>query len=93
MEQRFSTYLLDAALQRKRVEREECRKRLLDRTLTVLDLLTRKVQFAEAYVFGSLVKEGHYGAPTSISRSEAWVIEIFSRRRLFFLQCWKLMWT
>jgi predicted nucleotidyltransferase len=60
MERLFSTYLLDAALQRKRAEREECRKRLLDRALAVLDLLAEKFQFSEAYVFGSLVKEGHY---------------------------------
>ncbi len=60
MEQKFSTHLLDTALQKKRLEREECRKRLLDRTLTVLDLLTQRFRFTEAYVFGSLVKEGHY---------------------------------
>jgi predicted nucleotidyltransferase len=60
MEQRFSTYLLDAALHKKKIEREERRKRLLDRTLAVLDLLVQRCQFTEAYVFGSLVKEGHY---------------------------------
>ncbi len=33
---------------------------MLDRTLAALDLLAQRFQFAEAYVFGSLVKEEHY---------------------------------
>jgi predicted nucleotidyltransferase len=60
MEKKFSTHLLDAALGKKRVEREELRKRLLDRALVALGLLADRFKFQEAYVFGSLIKEGHY---------------------------------
>ncbi len=68
MEQKFSTHLLDAAVQRKRVEREECRERLLDRTLAVLNLLAQRFQFTEAYVFGPLTKKGHScrGVPSNL---------------------------
>lgn len=60
MEKQFSTHLLDAALQKKKIEREELRKRLLSRALVALDLLSDRFKFNEAYVFGSLAKEGHY---------------------------------
>ncbi|RDV84797.1 nucleotidyltransferase domain-containing protein [Ammonifex thiophilus] len=58
--ERFSTHLIDAVLERKRKEREEVRKKLLEQTFKALERLAQIYSFEEAYIFGSLVKPGRF---------------------------------
>jgi len=58
--ERFSTHLLDAVLEKKRKEREETRKKFIERTFAALERLAQTINFKEAYIFGSLVKPGHF---------------------------------
>lgn len=56
METKFSTYLLDAAIERKRKEREVFRLQLIEKVFNALNKLAIKIPFKEAYLFGSIVK-------------------------------------
>lgn len=56
METKFSTYLLDAAIERKRRAREEFRLQLIEKVFNALNKLAVDIPFKEAYLFGSIVK-------------------------------------
>ncbi len=60
MEEGFSTHLLDAVLESKRRKREAARKEMLEKVLSLLDRLAQRIDFKEAFVFGSLVKPGRF---------------------------------
>jgi uncharacterized protein len=53
---RFSTALIDKTIDRKRKEREARRLQLIERLLDILERLSEKVSFDEAYIFGSVIK-------------------------------------
>lgn len=53
---RFSTYLLDAAIARRREERERLRQEVVALALTALDELAQEVPFKQAYLFGSVAR-------------------------------------
>lgn len=48
-------YYSDVAVQEKKEKWEEERKRVLQRTVNALNLLTREIKFSEAHIFGSLI--------------------------------------
>lgn len=50
----WSTELLDAALAKKKLEREQLRKQLLAVAMQTLDKLAGEIPFAQAYIFGSV---------------------------------------
>lgn len=60
MPRRFSTALLDEAIRRKRREREELRLSIIAAILSALDELAGEISFAEAYIFGSVVRPYGY---------------------------------
>jgi len=49
----WSTELLDAALAKKKQERERLRKQLLTIAMQTLDKLAQEIPFEQAYIFGS----------------------------------------
>jgi len=53
---RFSTHLLDAAIARRRAERERLRQEIVALALTALDELAKEIPFQEAYLFGSVAR-------------------------------------
>ena len=57
---RFSTHLLDRALAKERLKREERRRERLTDVFRALDELSSRISFEEAYIFGSLVKPYRY---------------------------------
>ncbi len=60
MNPRFSTHLLDEAVERERQERENLRLRLVEEVLSAIDRLSREIPFEEAYLFGSITKPYRY---------------------------------
>lgn len=56
MGQGFSTYLLDAVIERERINREGLRCSLIYKSFDALDRLAKEIFFVEAYLFGSIVK-------------------------------------
>jgi len=52
----WSTELLDAALAKKKQERERLRKQLLTIAMQTLDKLAQEIPFEQAYLFGSVSK-------------------------------------
>lgn len=53
---KFSTFILDRVLKRKKSENERLRKNLLNKTKQALEKLYQKGLFKEAYIFGSVTK-------------------------------------
>jgi len=58
---RFSTALIDEAIDRKRKEREAKRLQLIERLLDTIERLSKRVSFDEAYIFGSVIKPHRFG--------------------------------
>lgn len=56
MSTRFSTHLLDDAIERDKREREELRLHLIAKLYDALDRLSKEVLFKEAYLFGSITR-------------------------------------
>lgn len=56
MNMKFSTTLLDIAIERKKKELEKIRLQLLKKLINTLDKLGRELPFEEAYIFGSIAK-------------------------------------
>lgn len=54
--ERFSTHLLDRALVKEREGRERQRQEQIALVLKVLDVLSHRISFEQAYIFGSLAK-------------------------------------
>lgn len=50
----WNTDLLDSALAKKKLKREQLRKQLLADAMQVLDKLAEEIPFEQAYVFGSV---------------------------------------
>lgn len=59
-QQKFSTWLVDAAIQKERTLNEKRRKEMLERISKVLGKLSRSINFDEAYIFGSVTKKDRF---------------------------------
>jgi predicted nucleotidyltransferase len=66
MKTHFSTHLIDSALKKKKQQREEVRLKFIARVMDVLDELSQKVFFKEAYIFGSLIKREKFSGASDI---------------------------
>lgn len=62
----FSTKLVDEAINRKRNEDEERRLQCIERLFDILERLSKKVFFNEAYIFGSLTKPHRFSKYSDI---------------------------
>jgi predicted nucleotidyltransferase len=60
MSPRFSTHLLDKAIEREGKEREKLRLQLIKRLFAALDKLSIDIPFKEAYLFGSITKPNRF---------------------------------
>ena len=63
---RFSTVLIDQAINRKRNEDEARRLQCIERLFDILRNLSKSVFFEEAYIFGSVVKPHRYSELSDI---------------------------
>lgn len=63
---RFSTALIDETINRKRKEREAARLQLIKRLFDILERLSKKVSFDEAYLFGSVTKPHRFAELSDI---------------------------
>lgn len=63
---RFSTALIDEAIDRKRKEREAKRLQLIERLFDILKKLSKSVSFDEAYIFGSVIKPHRFAELSDI---------------------------
>lgn len=60
MAQKFATRILDVAIKKKKIEREELRLHLIEKILSILDRLSSEIPFDEAYIFGSITRPFRY---------------------------------
>lgn len=65
-EKPFDTSILDAALQRRRLEQEQQRQAVLDKTLRLLDEWGQRYNIRRAYIFGSVTRPGHFTPESDI---------------------------
>jgi predicted nucleotidyltransferase len=63
---RFSTVLIDKAINRKRNEDEEWRLQCIERLFEILHNLSKSIFFNEAYIFGSVVKPHRFSEHSDI---------------------------
>lgn len=56
----FDTFILDEALAQRKARNEAERQKLLAKTLRLLDDLGARYNIQRAYLFGSVVKPGHF---------------------------------
>lgn len=57
---KFSTKLVDEAIKRSGKESEALRRKVIERLFHALAALAGRVEFKEAYIFGSITKEGRF---------------------------------
>ncbi|MEW6482033.1 MAG: nucleotidyltransferase domain-containing protein [bacterium] len=60
MKTKFSTYFLDATIEDKKKKGEDLRVRLIEKVFNALNKLSIEIPFKEAYLFGSIVKQGRF---------------------------------
>ncbi len=53
---RFSTHILDEAIEQKNKKREKLRLQLMEKLFETFDKLSSDISFNEAYLFGSITK-------------------------------------
>mgnify|MGYP001591727120 CR=1 FL=1 len=58
--QKFSTWLVDQAIQRRRSLNEDLRRKMLERISESLNKLSMSIRFEKAYIFGSVAKKGQF---------------------------------
>lgn len=58
--------LLEQAIRHRKEMREELRRRLLKKIFSVLDELSPKYGYKEAYIFGSITEEGKFNPESDI---------------------------
>lgn len=63
---RFSTYILDESLKKKRLAQERLRKNILKKLDKILSEMSQNVSFKEAYIFGSVTKSNHFTEKSDI---------------------------
>jgi predicted nucleotidyltransferase len=63
---RFSTYLLDEVVERKRKDREKFRLHLIEKLFDTLRKLRVEVSFHEAYLFGSISRPYKFSGTSDI---------------------------
>lgn len=64
--ERFSTQLLDEALESEKIKREELRLQLIERLFGALHKLHRTIAFHEAYLFGSITRPYKFSKDSDI---------------------------
>ena len=62
----FDTSILDAALAERKARNEVERQQVLAKTLRLLDELGPSYKIERAYVFGSIIKPGHFHANSDV---------------------------
>ncbi len=63
---KFSTHILDEFLKRKRSENEKLRQQVIEKINEILEELSKKKLFEEAYIFGSITKPFVFGKNSDI---------------------------
>ncbi|MCS6936252.1 MAG: nucleotidyltransferase domain-containing protein [Candidatus Bipolaricaulota bacterium] len=66
MSAKFSTHILDRALERRRERREQLRQELIHTVYEALAELSQEVIFTEAYLFGSLTRPERFSEESDI---------------------------
>lgn len=62
----FKTTLLDEVVEKKRKKQEELRLLLIEKILAVIGELSEKIDFEEAYLFGSVIKPFRFSERSDI---------------------------
>lgn len=65
-DERFSTDILESALKKKRKICEKKRQEIIKQAILALTRLSKKVEFSEAYIFGSAIVKGRFSLKSDV---------------------------